>query len=55
MGFRKATHRVLRFGTPPEGTVVMIHGLFMGSFMMRRIAEYFRARGWRGAKVRRIF
>ena len=47
MGFRKATHRFLRFGTPPEGTVVMIHGLFMGSFMMRRIAAYFRARGWR--------
>ncbi|MBQ9335677.1 MAG: alpha/beta hydrolase [Lentisphaeria bacterium] len=47
MGFRRPTHRVLSSGPAPEGTVVMIHGLFMGSFMMVRIAGYFRARNWR--------
>ena len=47
MGFRKATYRVLKSGPAPEGTVVMIHGLFMGSFMMDRIAAFFRARNWR--------
>ena len=46
MGFFQATHRVEKNCPAPAGTVVMIHGLFMGSFMMRRIAACFRERGW---------
>lgn len=47
MGFFHATHSVRQNGSEPAGTAVMIHGLFMGSFMMTRIAACFRARNWR--------
>ena len=46
MGYFRATHRIEKNGPAPAGTTVMIHGLFMGSFMMSRIAAYFRERGW---------
>ena len=46
MGYFRATHRIEKNGPAPAGTAVMIHGLFMGSFMMDRIAAYFRERGW---------
>ena len=46
MGYYRATHRVLRSGPAPAGTVVLIHGLFLGSFILNRVARRFHAGNW---------
>ena len=46
MGYFRATHRISKPDTPPEGTVVLIHGLFLASFIMDRIARHFLRHGW---------